>query len=237
VRVLLVVDHPYAGAFTHALAAAAQRGLATAGHEVDLVDLHADRFDPVMHAADLAAWRIGQNTDPQVDDYQERLVAADYLVLAFPIWWELMPAMTKGFIDKVVAKDVAYTQPKPGGLMKGRLDRLQGVSMLTVMATPDIAYRLVFGNPITKAVFRGTFKKIGTKHLTWTNHSNPAGKTPEQREVMLQAIESRFVRLISQTPPATPGSSPRPLLTSGCRHNAASWRPASSRAGARPAAQ
>jgi NAD(P)H dehydrogenase (quinone) len=147
VHVLLVVDHPYAGAFTHALAAAAQRGLTTTGHEIDVVDLHADRFDPVMHAADLAAWRIGQNADPQVADYQERLLAADSLVLAFPIWWELMPAMTKGFIDKVVAKDVAYTQPKPGGLMKGRLDRLQGVSMLTVMATPDIAYRLVSATP------------------------------------------------------------------------------------------
>ncbi len=197
VRVLLVVDHPYSGAFTHALAAAAQRGLTIAGHEVDLIDLHADEFDPVMHADELAAWRLGQNTNPLVDDYQKRLLAADYLVLAFPIWWELMPAMTKGFIDKVVAKDIAYSQPTPGGLMKGKLARLQGVTMLTVMATPDIAYRLVFGNPITKAVFRGTFKKIGVTHTRWINHSNPASKTPEQRAAMLQAIESRLAHMAS----------------------------------------
>lgn len=196
-RVLLVADHPYSGAFTHALVASAKRGLTTAGHQIDLIDLHEDGFDPVMHGKDLAAWRVGQNVDPLVADYQQRLVAADYLILAFPIWWELMPAMTKGFIDKVVAKDVAYSQPKAGGLMTGRLTRLQGVSMLTVMASPDVAYRLVFGNPITKAVFRGTFRKIGVKRLKWVNHSNPAAKTPEQREAMLESMESRFGKLVS----------------------------------------
>ena len=191
-RTLIVLDHPYEGSFTRALVAAASEGLSAAGGEVDLIDLHADQFDPVMHAEDLAAWRHGQSVDPLVADYQQRLLAADQLVLAFPIWWELMPAMTKGFLDKVLLKGVAYDQPKPGGLMTPRLTKLNQVTLITVMATPDLAYRIVFGSPITKAVFRGTFRKIGIRHLTWRNHSNPAARTPQQRAAILAQTTTAF---------------------------------------------
>lgn len=191
-RTLIVLDHPYGGSFTRALVDAATAGLVAAGGEVDLIDLHADGFDPVMHAPDLASWRHGEAVDPQVIDYQQRLLSADQLVLAFPIWWELMPAMTKGFLDKVLLKGVAYDQPKPGGLMKPRLTKLTRVTLITVMATPDIVYRIVFGNPITKAVFRGTFRKIGVRHLTWRNHANPAKRTPAQRADLLQRTATAF---------------------------------------------
>lgn len=190
-RTLLVVDHPYSGAFTRALADAARRGFERAGHEVDLVDLHADGFDPVMRLDDLAAWREGRAVDPLAVDYQRRLAEADHLVLAFPVWWEVMPAMTKGFVDKVITKGFAYDQPVPGGRMRRRLTGLGGVTVLTSMATPAAAYRLVFGNPLTKALFRGTFLKIGVRNLTWLSHSNPAGHSPEQRQAMLDRVESR----------------------------------------------
>lgn len=207
-RALMVVDHPYSGAFTHALADAARRGLENAGHDVDVIDLHADGFDPVMRAPDLAAWRTGTVVDPQVLDYQDRLLAADHLLLAFPVWWEVMPAMSKGFIDKVLTKGFAYDQPKPGGMMRRRLTGLTGVTAITCMATPSLAYRIVFGNPLMKSLFRGTFRKIGLRNLTWINHANPAGATSERRRLMLQRIENRAERLLPS--PARPTAvSPR----------------------------
>ena len=195
-RVLVVVDHPYDGSFTWALVGSVRKGLEKAGHEVDLIDLHGDNFDPVMHAEDLAAWRHSETVDPLTANYQKRLLAADYLVMAFPIWWELMPAMTKGFIDKVIAKGVAYDQPTPNGLMKPLLGKtLQGVTLMTVMATPAPIYRLVFGNPITKAVFRGTFRKIGVRRLTWSNYSNLDSKSQSYRESVLTRTEQTFATL------------------------------------------
>lgn len=194
-RVLLVVDHPYSGALTHALVASARKGLEAAGHEVDLVDLHADGFDPVMHSEDLAAWRHGETPNQQVADYQQRLQVADHVVMAFPIWWSVMPAMTKGFIDKVFVKGVAYHQPKPGGMMKRALEKLNGVTVISVMATPEAAYRMILGSPLIKMLFRGTFRQIGIKNLTWLNHSNPMAKTPEQRAEMLNRVEERMAKL------------------------------------------
>ena len=108
-RMLLVLDHPYTIAsaedvphrrsFTAALAAAAMRGAEQAGHEVDLADLAADGFNPAMTREDLLGWRRGAAVDPLTLDYQRRLLEADHLVFAFPIWWEAMPATTKGFLD------------------------------------------------------------------------------------------------------------------------------------------
>ncbi|SEJ25260.1 NAD(P)H-dependent oxidoreductase [Demequina mangrovi] len=201
---LIVFDHPYTRtasenvphqrSFTAAMTAAAERGLERAGHHIDLIDLHADGFNPVMSADDLAAWRTKKVVDPQVADYQRRVFAADRLVFAFPIWWESMPALTKGFLDRVLTKGIVYSEPKKGRPFVNHLDRLQGVTALTVMSTPQWIYRTVFGSPLTKMMFRGTFRKMGVKNLTWINESDPAGRTLEQRRASLAGIEARFAR-------------------------------------------
>lgn len=201
-RVLMVFDHPYGAeaseniphrrSFSAAIAAAARRGLERAGHDVDLIDLHRDGFDPVMHEIDLAAWRQKSVVDDQAADYQSRLKLADHLVFVFPIWWEAMPASTKGFLDKVMTKGIVYSESKPGRPFVNGVKNLQGVTLMTVMTTPDLIYRWLFGNPITKILFRGTFRKIGVRRLRWLNFTNPSSRTLHERQRILQGVEDRF---------------------------------------------
>ncbi|WP_194927405.1 NAD(P)H-dependent oxidoreductase [Catenulispora pinisilvae] len=206
-HVLIVLDHPYTLAsaedvphrrsFTAAVAAAAIRGAEAAGHEVDLIDLAADGFAPAMTAADLAAWRTARVVDPQVADYQRRLLAADHLVFAFPVWWEAMPAATKGFLDRVLTKGVLFKElPEgKGNPFRNLMTRLGAVTVLSVMTTPDKAYRWWYRDPMTKILFKGTFGKIGVKNLTWVNYDRVTDKTPEQRRRMLLDTETRFAKL------------------------------------------
>lgn len=206
-RVLMVLDHPYTLAsadnvphsrsFTAAVTAAAIRGATTAGHEVDLIDLAADGFSPTMTRQDLAAWRQGAVADPQVRDYQQRLLAADHLVFAFPVWWEAMPAATKGFLDRVLTKNVVFAElpEAKGSPFRNLMPRLQGVTVLSVMATPDRAYRWWYRDPLTKILFKGTFGKIGIKNLRWINFDRVADKTPDQRRQLLRDTERRFSAL------------------------------------------
>lgn len=153
-----------------------------------------------MSADDLRAWRTGA-TSPQTltADYQRRLLLADHLVLAFPIWWEAMPATMKGFIDKVVAKDVAYGQGS-GRRPMTNLTRLDGVTLVTVMSTPTFVYRLVFSSAVSRILLRGTFRKIGVGNLTWLNHSGVDRKSADARGRALQKIERRFSRIGSGPP-------------------------------------
>lgn len=204
-KFLIVFDHPYGASssentphhrsYSAALLAAVMRGLSTKGHTSDLIDLHADGFNPVTSAEELAAWRQQKTKDPLVASYQERLIAADHIVFIFPIWWESMPALTKGFLDKVFVKGTIYDEPKPGHPFVHMLPNNKGVSLLTVMSTPDFIYRWVFGNPITKMLFRGTFRKMGIHKLRWYNYTGMSRRSLEQRVLYLKKTEQRFARL------------------------------------------
>ena len=206
-KVLIVLDHPYTIAsaddvphrrsFSAAVAAAAIEGAGSAGHEVDLIDLAADGFQPAMTGEDLVAWRQGRVVDPQVADYQQRLLAADHLAFVFPVWWESMPAATKGFLDRVLTKGVLYDElPEArGNPFRNRMTRLGGVSVLSIMTTPDKAYRWWYRDPLTKIMFKGTFAKIGVKNLRWTNYASVTNRTSEQRERLLNDTQRAFAAL------------------------------------------
>lgn len=122
-HIVIVFDHPYGASasgniphrrsFSAALLASVTSGLTAAGHTLDLVDLQADRFNPVTSAEDLAAWRQRDTRDPLVQDYQRRLMEADHLIFIFPIWWETMPALTKGFWIKCSSRASFLTRLSP----------------------------------------------------------------------------------------------------------------------------
>jgi NAD(P)H dehydrogenase (quinone) len=206
-KVLVVLDHPYTivsadnvphrRSFSAAVAAAAIRGAQAGGHEVDLIDLAADDFQPAMTEADLRAWRQASAPDPQVRDYQQRLLAADHLAFVFPVWWEAMPAATKGFLDRVLTKGIMYEERADfrGNPFRSRMTRLNGVTVLSVMTTPDKAYRWWYRDPLTKILFKGTFAKIGVKNLRWVNYASVTTKTIEQRQQLLADTETRFAGL------------------------------------------
>lgn len=206
-RILLVLDHPYTissaqdvphqRSFTAAVAAAAMRGARAAGHDVDLIDLAADGFQPAMSRQDLTAWRQGCTVDPMVADYQRRLLDADHLAFAFPVWWSGMPAATKGFLDRVLTKGIMFDEVPHarGNPLRSLMPRLNGVTVLSVMATPDKIYRLRYQDPLTKIIFEGTFGKIGIRNLTWTNYAAVAAASPEQRQHLLDRTETSFAGL------------------------------------------
>lgn len=206
-RTLLVLDHPYTldsqenrihqRSFSAAVAAAALRGAKSAGHEVDLVDLAADGFQPAMTREDLVAWRLGRVVDPLVKDYQERLFRANHLVFVFPVWWEAMPAATKGFLDRVLTKGIVFQElpNAKGNPFRNNLTQLKRVTVMSVMTTPDIAYRWWFGDPLTKIIFKGTFRKIGVKSLKWINFASITNHSDEKRAELLARTERKFAAL------------------------------------------
>ena len=116
-RVLLLHAHPAADSFNAALCTAAQDALRSAGHEVDLCDLYAERFDPVLSADARADYHDPARNRAGVEPYVARLLAADALVLCFPVWCFGFPAILKGFFDRVflpgVSMDIADGRPRP----------------------------------------------------------------------------------------------------------------------------
>lgn len=193
-RVVIVFNHPYQGSYCNAILETVTCGLRKARHEVDVIHLDRDGFNPVMTAEDLGAFRNRTPLDPQALAYKQRLDKADHLVFIFPIWWELMPAMTKGFIDKVIFPGIAYDY-KPNGFMIKKWQRLRSVTVITTMNTASLVYRLVFGNAVRKALMTGTFWKMGYRNRKWINLSMVKSVSEKKRTRWLKRIEARFMNL------------------------------------------
>jgi NAD(P)H dehydrogenase (quinone) len=196
-KVAIIFNHPYEGSFCTAILQSVIRGLQSAGHETDVLHLDNDSFNPVMTAADLKGFTLGAPVDPMVLAYRARLEQAGHLIFIFPIWWELMPAMTKGFIDKVIFPGVAYDYDRSGRFprMIKRWDRVQGVTLITTMNTPPLVYRLIFGNAIKKALFAGTFWKLGYRNRKWICFGMVKFVSQEKRERWLAQLTRRFCNL------------------------------------------
>ena len=193
-KTVIVFNHPYNGSYCTAILHSVTVGLQKANHEVDLIHLDKDGFNPVMTAQDLKGFVDRKPVDLKVIDYKERIDKADHLILIFPIWWELMPAMTKGFVDKVIFPGVAYDY-KPNGFMVKKWEKIKSITLITTMNSPRLVYRLIFGNAIKRALFTGTFWKMGYKNRKWISLNMVKFVSAEKRKRWLLKIEQRFANL------------------------------------------
>lgn len=191
-RVVIVFNHPHEGSFGNAILNAVTKGLKSANQEVDLMHLDNDEFNPVMSQADLKAFVEHKPVDPQVIDYNERLEKADHLIFIFPIWWDLMPAMTKGFVDRVLTPGVVYDHHPRGFGLVPLLKKLKGITVITTMNKPKIMYSLLIGNLIKKAMIKSVFKTMGYKNLKWISYNMVKSVSQEKRVKWLTDIENRF---------------------------------------------
>lgn len=190
-KTVIIFDHPYTAAASHnvphqraflaALCAQVQQQLVEQHDQVTLIDLHAEHFDPVMSADELSRWRQGVPVNDQVARYQQQLLTAERIIFMFPLWWEVMPAMTKGFLDKVYAKGILYQAQN----MHTKLVQQPRIDVITTMSTPVPLYRWLFGAPILKMLQRGTFLKTRLWHFKWHPVAQAEKLTLAQRQQLL----------------------------------------------------
>ena len=106
-----------------------------------------------------------------------------------------MPALMKGFIDKVIFPGLAYDYVNSSNTrMKPLLDNIKGVTVITTMNTPGFIYRWFFGNAIHKALIRGTFWKLGYKNRKWISYNRVKMVSQQKREEWLRKLEEKFSR-------------------------------------------
>ena len=108
-NVLVVVSHPRKDSLTFKVADRFVQGLAEAGHDYEILDLHGIGFDPVLKGVDepdLSA--AEQSFSPEVELEIRRMKEHDALAFIFPVWWWHLPAMLKGYIDRVWNNGFAY---------------------------------------------------------------------------------------------------------------------------------
>ena len=112
-NVLIVFDHPRRNSLSGAVLGQFAEGLEEAGHTTEIADLHSEKFDPRMPHTDEPDLSGGTTTYSEaVQREQARVERNDAVAFIFPVWWWSVPAMTKGWIDRVWNSDWAYGKKK-----------------------------------------------------------------------------------------------------------------------------
>jgi NAD(P)H dehydrogenase (quinone) len=163
-KILIIYCHPNLQSFNGAILSALTEALGTKKHEVQLIDLYAENFDPVLRFDDVHKRRDLQ-FDPETAGYREKILWAEHLIFIFPIWWGGMPAMLKGYVERVFASDFAYHYE--GLFPKGHF-AVKHATIITTHDTPTLYVRLFqqdYGRVLKRQVLKTMLGITHTKFL------------------------------------------------------------------------
>ncbi|AVJ22614.1 MULTISPECIES: NAD(P)H-dependent oxidoreductase [Pseudomonas] len=162
---LIVVAHHDPQSLTHSVAAEVGAGLSASGHTFEIADLAAEGFDPRYTVADHRVHRTRATPPADVVAEQTRIDRADALVLAFPIYWWSMPALLKGWVDRVFVNGWAIDYGLDTPVQK-KLRHLH-VHVLALGAADESAFdRHGYAKAMNTQIDYGIFDYCGARVLT-----------------------------------------------------------------------
>ncbi len=194
-RLQVVHAHPLEDSYAHALFRAIVESARKAGHEVVETDLYGMGFDPVLTASERRTYFQGEYDSAGVRDLVEELRRAEGLILAFPTWWFGMPAILKGYFDRVWGPGIAFKHDLAGGRILPLLTNLRVFGVVTSYGSPWWLTKVV-GDPGRKQLMRALRPMCGRGTDTfWLAHYDMDRCTPETRAAFLEKVRARVGRL------------------------------------------
>jgi putative NADPH-quinone reductase len=190
-RILVLYAHPVETSFVAALRKQVVDSLGSRGHEVDDCDLNLEGFDPVMSRQDRIDYKDTALNRKRVAPYVDRLLAADALVLVFPVWNEGFPAILKGFLDRVFLPGVSLEVKADGSYNPS----LRNITKLATVCTYglDRFHTMLAGDPPRRVVKR-TLRSLVGPHAScdYLAHYDMNHTTPERRARFLSKVKDVF---------------------------------------------
>ncbi|MGG4608010.1 NAD(P)H-dependent oxidoreductase [Providencia sp. Me31A] len=164
--VTIIYAHPWEGSFCKFILDNITKGLLEKKKKYQLIDLHEDNFNPILTKEELALYSKGDYIDPLVGQYQEKLKNSSEVIVIFPIWWMGMPAILKGFFDKVMLNGFAWYYNEEQKKLLPLLD----INKTTIVTTSEEPTELITkeGDPVSDAIFH-CLTAVGLKNGKWMN--------------------------------------------------------------------
>ena len=193
-RVLLVYCHPVAESFAAGLRDAALRGLERAGHEVELLDLYAIGFQPVLSAEEHRNYLTASGERHPEPEHARLIAWAEALVFVYPTWWYGLPAMLKGWLDRVWTPGSVFEIPSDKGPIVSLIRHIRKIGVVNTCGAPRW-YSILMGQPGRKTLLRGVRALCARRCKTvWLAHYEMDSSTPESRAAFIEKVEDRFSR-------------------------------------------
>ncbi len=194
-KLLVVYSHPVPESFTAAVRDTALDALTQAGHEARLLDLHAEGFDPVMGPEERRDYHTEGLNEQPVQEHIALIRWAEGMLFIFPTWWYGLPAMLKGWLDRVWVPHVTFTLPGGNEPLRAQMTHIRLLGGITTCGAPWWWTKVV-GEPGRKTILRGIRAICHRRCRTlWLAHYRMDESTPESRAAFLARVRARLTRI------------------------------------------
>lgn len=183
-KILIINCHPSATSFNFGIAEAYKKGALRSGAEVKEIVIRDLKFSPNLEYG----YEKRTELEPDLLDAWEKIKWSEHQVWVHPVWWGGLPAIAKGFIDRLFLPGFAFERKEGSAflvkLLKGRTARI-----LVTLDQPSWYYRLVYGRPSTNQLKKTVLYLCGIKPVKQTYIGIVKNSTAEWRKKWLDKIE------------------------------------------------
>lgn len=184
-KIAIVVGNPMTDSYSEALGEAYRRGAESGGHQAKLFVLARMNFDPVLRGG----YRQLQPLEPDLAAAREAFLASDHVVFVFPLWLGDMPAIMKGFLERLVQPDLLALQAA-GGKASWKIYKGKSARVIMTMGMPGWFYRWYFGAHALKLLRRNILHFTGIKPVRSTIYGMIEAVGDETRKQWLREVEA-----------------------------------------------
>ena len=157
-KILIINGHPNKESFNFGIANAYKTGAKKSGAEVKEIIIADLKFNPNLQFG----YRKRTELEPDLIESWEKIKWADHLVWIHPVWWGGLPAITKGFIDRLFLPGMAF-QYKENSVWWNKLLKGKTAHIITTLDQPSWYYRFVYGQPSVNQLKKTTLEFCGVK--------------------------------------------------------------------------
>lgn len=184
-KILIINGHPNSDSFNFGIASAYRKGVELSGAEIQEIVIADLDFNPNLQFG----YQKRTELEPDLLRSWEKIQWADHLVWIHPVWWGGLPAITKGFIDRLFLPGFAFQYREKSSfwdkLLKGKTAHI-----ITTLDQPGWFYRLYFRRPSVNQLKRSTLQFCGISPVKVSYIGIIKGSTPEMRKKWLEKVEN-----------------------------------------------
>lgn len=182
-KILIINGHPNPESFNFGIASSYQNGAVASGAQVETITIADLNFNPNLKFG----YQKRTELEPDLLESWEKIKRADHLVWIHPVWWGGLPAITKGFIDRLFLPGMAF-QYKENSVWWDKLLKGKTAHIITTLDQPSWYYRFFYGRPSVNQLKKSTLEFCGVKPVKVSYIAIIKSSNEDQRKKWLEKV-------------------------------------------------
>jgi len=188
-KILIINGHPNKDSFNFGIAEAYKKGAIQSGAKVDEIVISKLNFNPNLQFG----YQKRMELEPHLQDAWKKILWADHLVWIHPVWWGGLPAITKGFIDRLFLPGLAFKY-RENSVWWDKLLKGKTAHIITTLDQPGYYYRLFYGRPSVNQLKKSVLQFCGINPVKVSYIAIIKTSDEKQRKIWLQKVKTLGIK-------------------------------------------